>query len=639
MLKRRFPRSLAVASLICLASGYPAHAQVTGAALSTTPLLKQNDCPAVVTFKGTVTSNSAGIVTYIFTRSDGATDTITKKLVFKKPGTLPVSTTWTLGGTTLPFYKGWQAIKILSPNPMTSPQAPFELHCNPPANSAISAHGNTDWHIDTANEFLFGVDMGGSATAPNHAPDGWSKRHMHVGQTNTSKYYYDKGHTPSGEDTNASSGIDQTMLFFYAGHGNPTGWSTLGDSASQGNMTLANVTGGGMLRYYWQCSCEVFAHGPKVCAGASMDYACPQNFSGSTDTDAMRDVFKRWGPVLTPDLRMACGMSTSAYCHEGNVNKVWDNYNNHGLSVADSFINGFGDWGVVPLCITTGGANITATPLYDSAFTNKPNTSGATHYHIRYPSGSASAHKPLEIHMIPKYLPLFKLVAADVSPALRRMSAKPVATLPDFAGGKATVRIEPKSGAVFLKTVQVKLPVRPTLTEQEHLSRAKKLVTDLGWYDSELGEPVVTKLMNASMPINGASGDIKQTQDGVLVTYKRQIEIDGKRIDILGEGGITNIRMANDGGILSASRVWRKIVPNQVILQIKSFEEARNEALAKTGRAEAYKLDQWKFGYKEQSVNGGSDELRPVFQFAFLPVKAADQMNTPPRLVEISAEK
>ena len=32
---------------------------------------------------------------------------------------------------------------------------------NPPADTAIAAHGNTDWHIDTAHEFLFGTDMGG----------------------------------------------------------------------------------------------------------------------------------------------------------------------------------------------------------------------------------------------------------------------------------------------------------------------------------------------------------------------------------------------------------------------------------------------------------------------------------------------
>lgn len=38
--------------------------------------------------------------------------------------------------------------------------APVVAGCcpvNPPLNTAITAHGNTDWHIDTAEEFLFGT--------------------------------------------------------------------------------------------------------------------------------------------------------------------------------------------------------------------------------------------------------------------------------------------------------------------------------------------------------------------------------------------------------------------------------------------------------------------------------------------------
>jgi len=79
---------------------------------------------------------------------------------------------------------------------------------NPPLNSAIAAHGNTDWHIDTAEEFLFGTDMAGSSTAANHCPATWTRRHMHVGLTNTAKFYYDSDLASSGDDTDATSGID-----------------------------------------------------------------------------------------------------------------------------------------------------------------------------------------------------------------------------------------------------------------------------------------------------------------------------------------------------------------------------------------------------------------------------------------------
>lgn len=603
--------------------------------LAASPAIYRGDCPGVITFNGSITSNKAGTVKYIFTRSDGATDTITKTLIFTNPGTKTVKDTWQLGGTSLPYVKGWEAIKILSPRSVTSNQATFELRCNPPLNSSLSAHGNTDWHIDTANEFLFGVDMKNNTTASNHAPNGWTKRHMHVGLGSTAKYYYDKTKTSSGDDTNATSGIDKTMLFFYAGHGWPESWDTLGNSASQNFMTLSNVEQGGMLRYYWQCSCEVFAHGPKTCSGASWEYACPQNFSGGADSENMRNVFQRWGPALRSDLRMACGMSTAAYCHEGNVNKVWDNYNNRGMSVADSFIDGFSGGGVVPLCITMGGPNISSTPLYDAKFTNQPNTSGSTHYHILYASGTGSAMKPLEMHVIPKTLPRFKLVAADIHPNLR----KDVAPLKAFAGGKANVKIESLSGAVNLKAVQHALPTEPVIAERDYLERSKNLIQEIGWHDPNLGEPVVTRLMAASMPIGGKHGDIKQMQKGVLVTYKRQIEVEGKRINVLGAGGVVRIEMSNSGSVLNASRVWRKIERTRDVVQIKSFEEARDEALRKLRNPNAYKLDHWTWGYMEPSGNVKLDALMVVFEFAFVPKNHADMRNNPPRLVRISGEK
>jgi hypothetical protein len=174
----------------------------------------------------------------------------------------------------------------------------FTCPKNPDLNTAITTHGNTDWHIDTAEEFLTGKDMNGTITAVNHCPDTWTKRHMHIGLANTNYFYYDKGITTSGDDTNLTNGIDQAMLFFYAGHGWPESWDTLGNSATQQYMSLGNCPGGGLLRYYWQCSCEVFAHGPKNCPGETFDYSWPGNFDGSADSPNMRNVYERWGPVL-----------------------------------------------------------------------------------------------------------------------------------------------------------------------------------------------------------------------------------------------------------------------------------------------------------------------------------------------------
>jgi hypothetical protein len=145
--------------------------------------------------------------------------------------------------------------------------------------------------------------------------------------------------------------------------------------------------------------------------------------------------------------------------------------------------------------------------------------------------------------------------------------------------------------------------------------------------------------MAASMPIGGKHGDIKQMQKGVLVTYKRQIEVEGKRINVLGAGGVVRIEMSNSGSVLNASRVWRKIERTRDVVQIKSFEEARDEALRKLRNPNAYKLDHWTWGYMEPSGNVKLDALMVVFEFAFVPKNHADMRNNPPRLVRISGEK
>jgi len=624
----------------------PVQAKVTKAVLAASPADFRGGCPVLITFNGSITVDAPGSVQYVFTRSDGATDTNTKTLVFAAAGTKSVTDTWTLGAASgLPYFSGWEAIKTLGATPVTSNQAPFTLRCNPPLNSAIAAHGNTDWHIDTANEFLFGVDMAGSSTAANHAPDTWTKRHIHAGLTNTAKYYQDKTVTPAGEDADATNGIDAAMLFFYAGHGEPIRWDTLGDHAYQSNMALANVQdGAGVLRYYWQCSCEVFAHGPRVCSAGGMEYSCPASFSGSVDTEDMRSVFKRWGPALRSDLRMACGASTSAYCHEGNVNKVWHNYNVHGMSVADSFIDGLSGAGVVPLCITMGGSNIANTPLYDATFTNEPNTSGASHLHIMYPGGTQSRWNLTwaGVH-IPELYVRYRAFPPGPPERLRALDLRAgrtaVASLRAFAGGRAQVRHEPDGGGVYLSSLQRPSASARVLERRAYVERARSLVRNLGWENNELAEPEVTPILTATMPVGGSAADIRQGQKGVIVTYRRQIEMEGRKIDVIGDGGLVRVSMSNNGAILHASRVWRDLKPAGARVPLKTAEQAHAEALKKLRNPEFYRLDQWRWGYKELAGNEKQDDLTVVFQFAFVPKDKKDQMQHPPQMVEVPGER
>ena len=59
--------------------------------------------------------------------------------------------------------------------------------------------------------------------------------------------------------------------------------------------------------------------------------------------------------------------------------------------------------------------------------------------------------------------------------------------------------------------------------------------------------------------------------------------------------------------------------------------------MKKRGAADGYKLDLWKLGYKEESGAAGHQELRPVYQFAYIGVQRGD-MEHPPRMIEVSAE-
>lgn len=515
---------------------------------------------------------------------------------------------------------------------------------NPMMNSAISAHGNTDWHIDTANEFLFGTDMGGTVTAANHCPNTWTRRHMHVGLTNTNHFYNDKSLATPGDDTDATSGIDQSMLFFYAGHGAPTLWNTLGNNASQGSMRLGNCASGntGILRYYWQCSCEVFAHGQKTCTGATFEYACPETFDGSADSDAMRNVYERWGPVLSPELRMACGASTSAYCHESEANRIWDRYNNSGHDVADSFIEGLNVWGVVPLCITMGGSNVNTTPLVtDTVFTNQANSSGTSHYHIQYLTNFASTFRLLIPLEVLEALPIYKLKPLPLPEKFRvmkfsesdgRMTAKGEA-----AQGLAEVKINRASGSVYLKGA-IKGVTGKTLGEKEYLDQAERILAQYGLAEKEMMEPTGSGMMIESKPVKGGREEIRKTRKNAAVVYKRYIPYEGKKINVLGDGGTITVRLNSDGSLLDASKVWRQIAEVKKVAKVKRYEAALKEAEARLKGAEGYKLGSWNWGYKEMDGNSGQEELRVVFQFNFVPKNKRDIIDFPPRIIEIQGQ-
>lgn len=519
---------------------------------------------------------------------------------------------------------------------------------NPQAGTAVSAHGNTDWHIDTANEFLFGTDMSGNVTAANHAPGTWTRRHMHVGETNAAHFYADPGRSATGADKDATNGIDGAMLFFYAGHGAPTLWNTLGDNASQSSCLLGDCrdrTAGS--RYYWQCSCEVFAHGPETCTGGGWAYGCPEGFDGSADSAAMRNVYERWGPALSKELRMACGASTSAYCHEAQANAIWDNFNNVGLDVADSFIQGLMIWGsVVPLCITTGGADVTTTPLYDTAFTSAANASGA-YYHIQWGTSFAKQRR-VPLLRIPDLLPVFGLRPYPLPDRLRGVKLERSGDLMVSKDGSAAegyeLRVNPKSGAVYLRGKRLSPAHGKPLTEEQAREASRRFLEARGMAEPAASEPEISAQMVASRPIEKGARSTPPMQKAVTYLVRRTVDVGGTPVPVIGDGGKIELFLNPDGSVYRMAKVWRQLGPAKRVVPVKPYETALVEARRTLGDAEpAYRLDSWDFGYQEADGNVDQQELRAAYHFAFVAVERGDGekgvIGRPPRMVIVAAQK
>ncbi|MBL7793849.1 MAG: hypothetical protein JNK77_16090 [Saprospiraceae bacterium] len=524
----------------------------------------------------------------------------------------------------------------------------FTMCCpvNPGLNTILTAHGNTDWHIDTAEEFITGKDMKNNNTAANHVPSTWTGRHMHVGLTNTAHFYYDVDKTTPGDDANATNGIDQAMLFFYAGHGSPTGWNTLGDNGTQSKMQLGDCPGYGLLRYYWQCSCEVFAHGPRTGTGATFDYSWPGKFTGGADSYDQRNIYERWGPALHPYLRMACGASTPAYCHESQVNSIWNNYNNLGMEVSDAFIDGLTYYnnGVVPVCITTGGFDVSTTPLNDLVFTNQANISENTYYHIQYLGGfDRQLIQPFLMIRIPELLPELELIPMPRPDPILRVQLEEqgdwLIAREQTKEKVPTIRINKLSGAVYLKENRMTQLSTAVLSEREYLQKAQTFVKEKGWVENNMKLTEANHMMLEKQD-KASEKKFDPIQKNVVIVFKRQVEVDGQLIPVLGEGGQIKIQLNNDGSVLNAAKIWRAVDVRATLkkTRVKPYETALEEARKRLPDRNAYKLERWDFGYEELAGNVEQKVMKTVYHFYFVPENKEQFLEFPPMFMAVPAQ-
>jgi hypothetical protein len=122
--------------------------RVEGAGVEASPANYSGACPGVIKFSAKIQANGKGRVKYTWLRSDGATAPV-EFIDFTEAGVQHVSTTWTLGDARLlPNYRGWQQLKILSPNEYLSNKAEFKLNCKQASDS--NEQGQPDLMIESA---------------------------------------------------------------------------------------------------------------------------------------------------------------------------------------------------------------------------------------------------------------------------------------------------------------------------------------------------------------------------------------------------------------------------------------------------------------------------------------------------------
>jgi len=213
-------------------------------------------------------------------------------------------------------------------------------------------------------------------------------------------------------------------------------------------------------------------------------------------------------------------------------------------------------------------------------------------------------------------------------------------------------RVNNKSGAVYM-VGELDHERSEAMSEENYLEIAAKFLEENDWKEKDVFEaPIGVRRMISSIPLENASAHIgsfdpkgqASSQKNVQIIYKRVVRTKDMDIDVLGEGGAMTIQMNNDGSILNASKVWRRIEEDSSnMVKVKRFDVAFREAIQQIENDEMYELreDDWAFGYKEASGNVEQTELRAVYQFRFTPIKSDEKtlLEAPPVMIEILAQE
>ena len=212
---------------------------------------------------------------------------------------------------------------------------------------------------------------------------------------------------------------------------------------------------------------------------------------------------------------------------------------------------------------------------------------------------------------------------------------------PLLAGKLAIVKRNSESGALSLKAVGAATlkTTRSVRSEAAQRKTALEFVRRIGWLEKDSGAVQVTQMLTASMADKGKGSPVTHGRKNVIVNIIQRVRNGEQTLDMLGNGGRVAVTLAPGGEVLTAARTWTQTELPSEQVSIKPFERAQAEAIKKLTNAEAYKLAEWRFGYKQATANVAKNELPVVYEFDFVPKDREKLIDYPPQQIEVSAEE
>lgn len=527
---------------------------------------------------------------------------------------------------------------------------------NPPPKTMRAAVGNTTGeHDDVLRKFVFPDTVTGFDCNVNSRPCDWSCLWV-----DGERAHY----IPSG-DTDPNHGVDMATVFYLKAHGvqldkdgiNAIGSETTDPSAVGGwQMSLGDGDPGngvGGMRYFLNEACRDLSHGPYTVYtgyGGGADWMRPDLFNLTEWQNRLdvpntyMNVYDKWGPGMTRNIRMVCGYSSLSNPDGDAVEYFWEHYYDPNVTISDAWIHKTDNKG---LCIARGSDRYEDTPLAtDYVFTEQANPVGdGAYFHITFigygddvgefeGTGRFPVSYAIRTVEPPTLLPTLKIETGnDAEPSPNRPVARAVAidNGRDFHHEKVVV-----SGTRYSEIER-----NSHLTTDAYIEEARSRLSEEGEdVDNYIFEDISVKMVQTVREENGQLTFVEQFQENAQATFRRTIDIDGNRAKLLGRAGQARVLMNNDGSLIRADFTPFSIqvtdetdAPEGV--PVMRYTDAYEEALSTLDNPQDFHLADWTWGYKLTEDGEADHEMTIFYQFEFAGEQYAESVS---RHVEIRAQ-